>query len=697
MLAAFVFAFPLATPEVARWVAGGALLGAIAGRPLAHTSLRLYVVLLGALAGALGIAALRSAALAMPALSAALGPADALSAINALCFAVLSFWLAAGLRTAALRQRLFRVVEVGFVGLSFAQALAAHRRGAINRPFELADSIIAAGSDPAIALFAIGALTAGLCVVVLLGERRPLRALLHLGFVFLILALAPGVVSTPVPKPPPGPMAQGDAKKGRQGDEQGGAPSGNDQSNNEQLEFRDNSDSQGRQVPLAVVLLHDDYSPPGGLYYFRQSAFSHYNGRRLVMARQAGLDEDLAPGFVFEPTKIADVPDEGPERVTLQTTVALLADHSRPFALEAPLSLEPLQNPDPGRFRRVYRATSAGLDTDYPQLVGRAAGDPDWNAEQRVHYTAAPDDASYRELAERIVAPVPDDDALMRAAAISLWLSQEGIYSLKSQHAQAEDPTAHFLFGDKTGYCVHFSHAAVYLMRALGIPARVGAGYVYAESARQGGSAMLLSGANAHAWPELYLEGVGWVIVDVSPERALDPAIQPPDADLQQLLGEMARGLKPLPQGEDTPFTPATQVLGELPRITARVLGFGLPLALLLCYLIKLWRRLAPMFGGRAAARRRYRAELDRLSELSLTRRFGESREAFASRLAELAPSFSTLTGEHVAATFGRSQDSDPRRGAGLSRALRRELAVRIPRKRRLFGLLIPWSFLYSR
>jgi hypothetical protein len=113
--------------------------------------------------------------------------------------------------------------------------------------------------------------------------------------------------------------------------------------------------------------------------------------------------------------------------------------------------------------------------------------------------------------------------------------------------------------------------------------------------------------------------------------------------------------------------------------------------------LIKLWRRLAPMFGGRAAARRRYRAELDRLSELSLTRRFGESREAFASRLAELAPSFSTLTGEHVAATFGRSQDSDPRRGAGLSRALRRELAVRIPRKRRLFGLLIPWSFLYSR
>ena len=42
-------------------------------------------------------------------------------------------------------------------------------------------------------------------------------------------------------------------------------------------------------------------------------------------------------------------------------------------------------------------------------------------------------------------------------------------------------------------------------MRSLGIPARVGAGYVVEEAARQGGSAILLSGANSHAWPEIYV------------------------------------------------------------------------------------------------------------------------------------------------------------------------------------------------
>src|SRR5690606_26724776 len=63
----------------------------------------------------------------------------------------------------------------------------------------------------------------------------------------------------------------------------------------------------------------------------------------------------------------------------------------------------------------------------------------------------------------------------------------------------------HFLFGDLTGYCVHFAHAAVFLMRAVGVPARVGTGYALPEANRQGGSALLLRNSDQHAWPEVYL------------------------------------------------------------------------------------------------------------------------------------------------------------------------------------------------
>ena len=284
-----------------------------------------------------------------------------------------------------------------------------------------------------------------------------------------------------------------------------------------------------------------------------------------------------------------------------------------------------------------------------------------------------------------------------------MWLSKQGIYSLKSNHAAAEDPTAHFLFGDKTGYCVHFAHAAVYLMRSLGIPARVGAGYVVEESARQGGSAILLSGANSHAWPEIYVDGVGWVVADVSPERSLDPAVQPPDADLQQLLGEMARGLKPLPQSEWRPLEPRARAgcasCRRGSRACSAVVVRGAAGARL--------RRQAAGGGsrpfwarGKSAPRVAYRAQLDRLSELSIRRRFGESREAFAARVHAHNPDVSgadrrrtsrrVLRAIRAASTLRRPRELLRERGAASSPRA-------VPYWRRLLGALNPFSWLASR
>lgn len=70
-----------------------------------------------------------------------------------------------------------------------------------------------------------------------------------------------------------------------------------------------------------------------------------------------------------------------------------------------------------------------------------------------------------------------------------------------------------FLFDTRQGYCEHYSSAFVFLMRAIGIPARVVTGY-------QGGELNPVDGfltvrqSDAHAWSEVWLPGRGWVRVD---------------------------------------------------------------------------------------------------------------------------------------------------------------------------------------
>lgn len=79
-----------------------------------------------------------------------------------------------------------------------------------------------------------------------------------------------------------------------------------------------------------------------------------------------------------------------------------------------------------------------------------------------------------------------------------------------------------FLFETRRGFCAHYAGAFVFMMRAGGVPARVVAGY-------QGGelnplaSHLIVRQYDAHAWAEIWLEGVGWVRVDptaaVAPDR----------------------------------------------------------------------------------------------------------------------------------------------------------------------------------
>ncbi|PKW07262.1 protein of unknown function [Streptomyces sp. 1222.5] len=74
----------------------------------------------------------------------------------------------------------------------------------------------------------------------------------------------------------------------------------------------------------------------------------------------------------------------------------------------------------------------------------------------------------------------------------------------------------------KEGFCVHFSFAMAAMARTLGIPARVAVGF--APGTPQADGTVSVSERDAHAWPELYFEGIGWTRFEPTPTRGTTPS-----------------------------------------------------------------------------------------------------------------------------------------------------------------------------
>lgn len=68
---------------------------------------------------------------------------------------------------------------------------------------------------------------------------------------------------------------------------------------------------------------------------------------------------------------------------------------------------------------------------------------------------------------------------------------------------------------ERKGYCVHFASAMAVMARTLNIPSRVVVGFLPGSEDAQGTWTVRLK--DAHAWPELYFQGVGWVRFEPTP------------------------------------------------------------------------------------------------------------------------------------------------------------------------------------
>ena len=80
----------------------------------------------------------------------------------------------------------------------------------------------------------------------------------------------------------------------------------------------------------------------------------------------------------------------------------------------------------------------------------------------------------------------------------------------------APDALENFLLG-RVGYCEQYASAMGAMVRGLGIPARVAVGFT--PGTRLAGDTWAVTTNDAHAWPEVWFEGTGWVRFEPTPRR----------------------------------------------------------------------------------------------------------------------------------------------------------------------------------
>ncbi len=677
----------------------GAALSVVAARWMEGRRVRAAAVGLAAV-GAVAMGAAADGVLTgSAALSGAIGIEDTLALVDLVVFGLTLFGAGLGLRSLATRVPALAVLEVGVITAGVVRLVAGHRDHAISEPRFLSDWVWSQGGDPIVALLALGALVMATVPLLLMVRQRWTKAALSISvLIFLgLFAFALLRVSPPESMPPSGglgltgdPDKQDEPMEG----EGGGAGHGGGKGDPNEMPFRDDY-PKGEPKPVAVVLLHDDYTSPTGYLYFRQTAFSQYNGTRLVRALVKGADPDLLDRFAARRAEVDEVGMLNRRFERLETTVALITDHRSPFGLNNPVAFESIPNPNPGHFRRAYKVESLAPRMDYREMLDYTAGDPEWPEALRALYTQAPEDPRYEELAKELVAelsPEYEGSPVAQALAIRRWLEKNTVYTRRSNHAGAADPTASFLFGSRRGYCVHLAHSMAYLLRARGLPARVAAGYLVDEARRQSGSAVLIQNQDAHAWAEVYLEGAGWVVMDVSPEQAEEGEGTPINPDLQRVLGELARGDETAGKQVDH------EGRASLWRWALGVMAPLLGLLLGLLYGVKAWRRLIGRLSPQGQLYRvLYRRALDQLSEVGLSREYGETREAFAARVAQVAPALEPMTRAHLRRALGGEDRLSGAQWRALSQDIDAQIVGSAPRWRRLLGLVNPVSWMRVR
>jgi len=125
----------------------------------------------------------------------------------------------------------------------------------------------------------------------------------------------------------------------------------------------------------------------------------------------------------------------------------------------------------------------------------------------------------YAQLYER-AQQVAGETSSPYAAVVALetWFRSTGGFTYSQQPGATPGlpPLVGFVIDTKTGYCQHFAGSMALMLRLLGIPARVAAGFV---PGRYHDDFWEVTDHDAHTWVEVWFRGYGWLPFDPTPGR----------------------------------------------------------------------------------------------------------------------------------------------------------------------------------
>jgi tetratricopeptide (TPR) repeat protein len=253
----------------------------------------------------------------------------------------------------------------------------------------------------------------------------------------------------------------------------------------------------------------------------RRYVLSGYNPKQGFF-REESLDEKTHPQQLPNRRTVLEAELIEAYRVTNQEYYLVNFDSSAFIGMNEPVAITPFESWDASSFNAAYAVQSHTSEALPFELIDSVPGTPspealDLSPEAYAFYTEYGQDARIAAFAREITEDFENYWEKVQAIYERLKF-REYRYSLKPGIAPDGDQLGLFLFQTKKGYCSYYAFAMTLLLRSLGIPARVGAGF-FIDPETNTFDYYPVRSDMAHAWVEVRFPGYGWIEYDPTTEN----------------------------------------------------------------------------------------------------------------------------------------------------------------------------------